>query len=116
MARTLEEAEQLISLYELNGGASLFYALNRKMNEVAQLLNSTNLGSIDMASKSDASFERVFKLLEKSQVISAAAESLGKLSGITNDEEKDTKLPKYRMITTPESIADSVGQLAGQNK
>ena len=108
MARTIEEAERLIKLYELNGGAALFYALNRKMNEVAKLLNSTQLDNIDMASKSDASFERVFKLLEKSQVISAAAESLGKLSGITNDEDFDTKTPKYQ-ITTPESISNVLG-------
>jgi len=112
MERTLEEAEKIIRLYEQNGGAALFYALNRKMNEVAKLLNSTNLDSIDMASKSDASFDRVFKLLEKSQVISTAAESLGKISGITNDEEKDTQTPKYRI--TPESISDVLGNTAGK--
>lgn len=102
------ELEAKIALYERPGGAALFYALNRKMNEIAALLNAVNLKSIDISAKSDASFERVFKLLEKSEGISAAAKTLGDYAGITNNEEKDTQTAKFK-ITTPESIAHQIG-------
>ncbi len=100
-----KELKEKINLYERPGAAALFYALNRKMNEIASLLNGVALQNIDMSSKSDASFDRVFKLLEKSEGISTAAKAFGDFAGITNDEEKDTNNPKYQ-ITTPESISN----------
>lgn len=110
----IKELETKVALYESPGGAALFYALNRKMNEIASLLNAVNLKTIDMATKADASFERVFKLLEKSESISTAAKALGDFSGVTGDEAKDVQNPKYR-ITTPESISDVLGNSAGQH-
>lgn len=112
-ADKIKELQDRINLYERPGGAALFYALNRKMNEIASLLNGVNLKSIDISAKSDASFERVFKLLEKSEGISAAAKALGEFAGISGSESKDTEAPKFR-ITTPESIADGIGNPAGQ--
>jgi hypothetical protein len=91
MPRTLQEAEAIIQLYEQNGPAKLYYAINKKMNEIADMLNSVNLKNIEIASKSDASFERVFKLLEKSESIGNAAKALGDLAGVTHDAEKDIK-------------------------
>lgn len=109
----IKELEAKLSLYESHGGTALFYALNRKMNEIAALLNSVTLKNIDIAAKSDASFERVFKLLEKSESISAAAKALGEFAGVSGNEEKDTEKSKYK-ITTPESISDVLGNSAGQ--
>lgn len=114
MAETIEELKNKIALYERPGASAMFYALNRKMNEIASLLNSVTLKNIDIAAKSDASFERVFKLLEKSEGISTAAKALGEFAGITNDEDKDTKTPIFRI--TPETMADNIGELAGQRK
>lgn len=111
----IKELQDKINLYERPGAAALFYALNRKMNEIAAMLNGVTLKNIDIASKSDASFERVFKLLEKSEGISTAAKALGEFAGITQDELKDTENPKYK-ITTPESMADNIGGSAGQTK
>ena len=65
MAKTLEEAEKLIRLYEQNGAAKLFYAINRKMNEMAELMNKTSLANIELEDKDSKSFDRMFKLLEK---------------------------------------------------
>ncbi len=93
------------------GDAKLYYSLQRKMTEMSKVFNSQDLSTIDMVSKSDATFERLFKLLEKCEVISKSAESLGAIAGITGDESKDTK-PRPRI--TPESIADNVGELAGK--
>lgn len=104
----IDELKEKINLYERPGGAALFYALNRKMNEIAGLLNGVTLKNVDMASKSDATFERVFKLLEKSEGISAAAKALGDFAGISGDEKKDTETPKYK-VTTPESMAQEIG-------
>lgn len=112
MADEIKELKEKIAMYERPGAASMFYALNRKMNEIAALLNSVTLKNIDIAAKQDASFERVFKLLEKSEGISTAAKALGEFAGITNDEEKDTKAPIFRI--SPESMADNIGELAGK--
>lgn len=106
-ARLLAEKEK----YE-RGDAKLYYSLQRKMTEMSLVFNSQDLSTIDMVSKSDATFERLFKLLEKCEVISKSAESLGAVAGITGNEEKDIKT-KYKAMT-PESVADSIGELAGQ--
>ena len=107
MARTIDEAEKIISLYEQNGAAKLFYAINRKMNEMAELMNKTSLANIELDDKDSKSFDRLFKLLEKSQVISNAAQTIQGFAGITNNEERDSKNPKFRI--TPESMAQELG-------
>jgi len=83
------------------------------MSEMSTALNLYNLEDLDMMSKSDATFERVFKLLEKSEIISSAAAGLGAIAGITGNEEKDLGL-KIKRSTTPESMADNIGELAGR--
>lgn len=89
MAETIEELNKRIKSYEENGAAKLYYALNRKMNEMGDLLNKTNLSNINLEDKDSKSFDRLFKLLEKSQVIGNAAQSVKDFAGITGDEEKD---------------------------
>lgn len=83
------ELEDRLRLYEQNGAAKMYYALNKKLNEIADVLNSNSLKNIDLDDSKSKAFDRVFKLLEKSEVISNAAKSLGAIAGITNDEEKD---------------------------
>ncbi len=113
MAETIEELKKKILLYEQNGAAKLFYAINRKMNEMAELMNRNSLANMELDDKESKAFDRMFKLLEKSQVISNAANTIQGFAGITNDEAKDTQFPKFR-ITTPESISDVLGNSAGQ--
>jgi hypothetical protein len=74
-----------------NGDAKLYYSLQRKMTEMSKVFNSQDLSSIDMMSKSDATFDRLFKLLEKCEVISKSAESLGAIAGVTGNEEADIR-------------------------
>ncbi len=59
MSRTLEEAEKVINNYEQNGASKLFYALNRKMNEMADRLNSTDLKTISLDDPKDKTFDRL---------------------------------------------------------
>ncbi len=82
--------EQQLQRYEQHGSAKLFYALNRKMNEMADMLNSNSLNSINIDDAKDKSFDRIFKLLEKSETVANSAKVLGIIAGVTGDEDKDT--------------------------
>jgi len=89
MAETIEELKTRLSLYEQNGAAKLYYSLNRKMNEMADLLNKTNLGKINLDDKESKEFDRLFKLLEKSKVIGEAVQTVKGFAGITGNEKED---------------------------
>ena len=107
MAESVDDLKKLISYYETNGPAKLFYALNKKANELADLLNKQSLANLDLADAKDKSFERLKIAWNEAATIANAVKVLEESAGITHDEERDTKAAKYR-ITTPESIADSV--------
>ncbi len=108
----IQELKARVDLYEKDGAAKLFYAINRKMSEMSALMNKTNLSNLDLDDKESKSFDRLFKLLEKSQVISNAAQTIRGFAGISNDEEKDTQTPKFRI--TPESMAQNIGDIKSQ--
>lgn len=114
MARTLEQAEKIISLYEQNGPAKLFFALNRKMNEMADMLNKQSLTDLDLTDAKDKSFERIKAVWESAEKVATAAKTLGESAGITNDEEADINKTTFKKHTSPESIADVLGNSAGQ--
>jgi ribulose kinase len=82
----LSQANEKIQSYE-TGDRSLYYSIQRKMSEMSKMLNAQNLMSIDISSKSDATFERVFKLLEKMEAISNASTSLAKSLGLKKETE-----------------------------
>ena len=113
MAKTAEEYEAIIAQYEQNGSAKLFYALNKKMNEMADMLNKQSLTTLDLTDAKDKSFERIKAIWDSAEKVATAVKSLGDAAGITGNELKDTTSPIYKRITTPESMADTVGELAG---
>jgi hypothetical protein len=53
MAETSEELKAKLALYEQNGSAKLYYSLNRKMNEMADLMNKNNLAVIPIEDPKD---------------------------------------------------------------
>lgn len=112
-AERIKELETKIKLYELNGAARLFYALNKKLNEMADMLNKQSLTTLDLTDAKDKTFERLKVIWNDASGLATAVQTLGQIAGITNDEMKDIASPKYR-ITTPESIADGIGNPAGQ--
>ena len=116
LEKKVKDLESQVAFYEQDGAAKLFYAINRKMNEIASLLNAVNLRNIDITAKADASFERIFKLLEKAESLNSAVKALSTFSGVTNDEEKDTQNPKFRKVLTAENMADEIGEAAGVKK
>jgi hypothetical protein len=114
MAETVDELKARIALYETNGPAKLFYALNKKANELADLLNRQSLANLDIADAKDKSFERLKIAWNEAANIANAINVLGATAGITNDETKDTRTPIFRI--TPENMADNIGELAGAKK
>lgn len=112
MAETIEELKAKITLYETSGAANLFYALNRKMNEMAAMLNKQSLSTLDLTDAKDKTFERLKIVWNDAASIATAVKTLGDTAGITNDEVKDTQKRTYRI--TPESMADDIGELAGR--
>lgn len=109
----IKELQKKINLYEQDGRTKLFYSINRKMNELAELLNKQSLATLDLADKNDKSFERLKVAWNEAAVIVTAVEALGRMAGITGDEQADTNDSKYKIIT-PESIADALGNTAGK--
>ncbi len=114
MSETIEELKAKLKRYEENGAAKLFYALNRKMSEMAERLNATSLVTITLDDPKDKTFDRLKVIWNDAASIASAVKALGETANITNDQTKDTITPIFRI--TPESMADNIGELAGQKK
>lgn len=112
MEDTIESLKAKLRVYEENGPAKLYYALSRKMWEMADLLNATNLKTLDLGDPKDKTFDRLKVIWNDSSSISAAVQALGIAIGATKDEERDIQNTRRR--TTPESIADVLGDNKGQ--
>lgn len=89
LEKEIKDLEGKLKKYEENGAAKLFYSLQRKANEMADLLNGNSLANISIDDPKDKSFERIFKILEKSQTVSESIRALRDSAGITGDEQKD---------------------------
>lgn len=70
------------------GDANMFYAVQKKKFEISELLNKSDLRDMDIVSKSDASFERIFKLLEKCESIANSSKALGEMLGVVKKQEE----------------------------
>lgn len=81
--------EDRISLYESDGIVGAYYALNRKLNEITRLLNNSDLTSLDLADRTDSSWERVLKLFASVGEINDVMKKLKLDNSLSGDEEKD---------------------------
>jgi hypothetical protein len=100
--KTLEEALKALAKYEENGPAKLYYSLQRKSWEIADMLNRINMTDIDLDDKDSKKFDRVQKTLAEAVKISESCRILEGIAGITGNEIADVK--KLKPIT-PQSIA-----------
>lgn len=89
MAETIEELKDIIRKYEENGAAKLYYSLNRKMNEMADMLNKHTLSNIDVDDAKSKTFDRLKVIWNDAASIAQGVKSLGELAGVTGDEKKD---------------------------
>ncbi len=104
--KKVELLQAKIAAYEGNGPAKLYYSLNRKQWEMADLLNRENLTEIDVDDPKSKTFDRLKVILKEGADMGVAVNSLGMALGMTGDEEKDIS---HRRRTTPESIAAQIG-------
>ena len=82
-----------------SGAAQLYHALEKKMVEMAQLLNSTNLKSLDITDPKDKSFERLKVLWDSAAKVAEASKSLGQTAGILKpDEGSEARKPFNEQI------------------
>lgn len=102
MADTIEYLQAKIKLYENDGAAKLFYSLNRKMNEMADIMNKNNLGNLSIEDAKDKTFDRLKVIWQDAASIASAVKALGDIAGVTGDENKDVSKKPF-----VESIADS---------
>jgi hypothetical protein len=86
--------QEKIDLYEADGIVGSYYALNRKLNEITNLLNSRNLSNLDLADRNDGSWERVMKLFNSVGEINEVLKKLRMDNQLTGDEEKDKSRKK----------------------
>lgn len=98
----IEELKRRLELYEQNGTAKLYYALNRKANEMADLLNKTNLSNLNLDDAKDKTFERLKIIWNDSASLSNAIKELGISAGVTGREDEDVSKKPF-----VETIADS---------
>ena len=102
--------------YEEDGIGKLYHALNRKANEMAELLNKTSLTAIDIDDPKIKTFERLQKIWVDAGTISSSIKALEVLAGI-NQEGKDDKKEQVQITRkpfSPENMADAEGELAGK--
>jgi septation ring formation regulator EzrA len=91
LEKEIQNLESKLKAYEENGAAKLFYSLQRKANEMADLLNGNSLARINLDDPKDKSFDRIFKILEKSQTVSESIKALRESAGITGNEKADVE-------------------------
>lgn len=111
MAETIEDLRTRLLQYEQNGAAKLYYSLNRKANEMADLLNRHNLANMVLDDPKDKTFDRLKVIWNDATDLATAVKTLADVIGATGDEDKDIQ---NRLITTPESISNVLGNTAGK--
>ncbi len=104
MSESIEELQAKIKLYEENGAAKLYYSLQRKMNEMADIMNKNNLGTMTIDDPKDKTFDRLKMIWNDAAGIATGVKALGELAGITGDEKKDVERKPFN-----DRIADTRG-------
>jgi hypothetical protein len=92
----IAELEKELDGYKNNGVSKLYYSLQRKANEMADLLNSVNLKNVNIDDAKDKSFERIFKILEKSNSVSDSIRALR--DTMPNFKKEEQKKPFLERI------------------
>lgn len=97
--------------YEKDGVDKLFNALQRKANEMADLLNKYKLIDIDIDDRNSKAFERIKVVWTDAKTISESIQAL-KMATAKPEEQVEKKIEKRAL--TAEGIAQLVGNQAGQ--
>jgi hypothetical protein len=116
LQRQISYLQSKNAYYEEDGIGKLYHALNRKANEMAELLNKTSLTAIDIDDPKIKTFERLQKIWVDAGTISSSIKALEVLAGINQEgkEDKKEQVQVTRKPFSPENMADAVGELAGK--
>jgi hypothetical protein len=90
--------EQKVTSFEGPGKAKLYYALNRNMNDLADMLNAKSLKNVNMDDKDDRTMERMKIIWGSIKSLSEILPVLGVAAGVTGNEQDDTKTPFIETI------------------
>lgn len=87
----LSALKRTLQNYTQNGPLRMYYALNRKINEMADALNTKRLSTINLSDGTDKTYDRLKSMWKDASELSTTVMELRKVSGATDDEEKDLK-------------------------
>jgi hypothetical protein len=85
----IEKLETKLAKYEDNGVAKLYYSLNRKANEMAELMNAINLRDLDIDDPKSKSFDRLKVIWQGASEIALSLTQLGQMSGVLRSDNKE---------------------------
>ena len=85
----IEKLEQKLIKYEENGMAKLYYSLNRKANEMAELMNDISLRDIDIDDPKSKTFDRLKVIWQGASEIATSLTQLGQMSGVLKTDKKN---------------------------
>lgn len=89
-AERIQELQNELALYKLNGAIGLYYELNRFVNDTAFYMRETGVKSLLRVDTEDPKkFERVMALIKNAKEHIVDMEDIKAKLGLTGDEEKD---------------------------
>ena len=84
----IEKLQDKLSKYEESGTANLYYSLNRKANEMADLMNAISLKDLDIDDPKSKSFDRLKVIWQGASEIAISLTQLGQMAGVLKAEKK----------------------------
>lgn len=108
-----EEQKKKLDYYEKDPEKRAYFSLVRIVNQQVDYLNEFNIKSnIGGKASEDATFARTQGIWEKLPTMITSLNDLKTVLKIKRQDEEDEN---KRQRTTPESVADNIGNTAGQN-
>jgi hypothetical protein len=79
--------------YEGPGKAKMYYALNRQLSDLADLINAKSLKNINIDEAADKTLERMKIVWGSIKSLSEILPILAQAAGLSGNEEEDLKIP-----------------------
>ena len=113
MPESIEDLKKKLELYEKDPEKRAYFALVRIVNMQVDYLNDFNIKTnIGGKASEDATFARTQGIWEK---LPSMITSINDLKSVLKIKKQDEDDEIKRQRTTPESIADNIGNTAGKN-
>jgi|CXWK01.1.fsa_nt_gi hypothetical protein len=113
MAENIEELKKKLEYYEKDPEKRAYFSLVRIVNQQVDYLNGFDIkNNIAGKASEDATFARTQGIWEK---LPSMITSLNDLKTVLKIKRQDEEEEFKRQRTTPESVADNIGNVAGQN-